>query len=201
MLSSHVRKDKILYLDATKRTHMKKILFALAAVSAITVSCKKDLEPQEPLYTAKDTATGATPAVAAAPANVQQVQAGQTMQVTPQQVAPAKTAAGMNPAHGQPGHRCDIAVGAPLSAPVANTTPSIKKSGSATVQPINPGATASTPAKTAPGMNPPHGQPNHRCDIAVGAPLNSPKKEAASPAAPVQTTPAILAVPEGETKG
>lgn len=27
---------------------------------------------------------------------------------------------------------------------------------------------------TAQGMNPPHGQPNHRCDIPVGSPLNSP---------------------------
>ncbi|MFT5254085.1 MAG: hypothetical protein ACI87N_003148 [Flavobacteriales bacterium] len=26
---------------------------------------------------------------------------------------------------------------------------------------------------TAKGMNPPHGEKNHRCDIAVGAPLNS----------------------------
>jgi hypothetical protein len=31
-----------------------------------------------------------------------------------------------------------------------------------------------TPSPTAAGLNPPHGQPNHRCDIAVGAPLNSP---------------------------
>ena len=40
------------------------------------------------------------------------------MQVQPVGGAPATgatgTGAGMNPAHGQPGHRCDIAVGAPL---------------------------------------------------------------------------------------
>ena len=35
---------------------------------------------------------------------------------------------------------------------------------------------------TARGMNPPHGQPNHRCDIAVGAPLNSPPGPTATPA-------------------
>ena len=35
--------------------------------------------------------------------------------------------------------------------------------------------------KTAPGMNPPHGDPGHRCDIAVGALLNS------APAKPVST--------------
>jgi hypothetical protein len=33
------------------------------------------------------------------------------------------------------------------------------------------GAADETP--TAEGMNPPHGQQNHRCDIAVGAPLDS----------------------------
>jgi hypothetical protein len=46
--------------------------------------------------------------------------------------------------------------------------------------------------KTAPGMNPPHGEPNHRCDIAVGAPLNS------KPAAPTvvnTVTPATIAAP------
>ena len=42
-----------------------------------------------------------------------------------------------------------------------------------------PNFTPATPivageSATAPGMNPPHGQPNHRCDIPVGAPLNSP---------------------------
>jgi hypothetical protein len=33
---------------------------------------------------------------------------------------------------------------------------------------------------TAPGMNPAHGQPGHRCDIPVGQPLNS--QPAATPA-------------------
>lgn len=30
-----------------------------------------------------------------------------------------------------------------------------------------------TTTATTPALNPPHGQPNHRCDIPVGAPLNS----------------------------
>lgn len=53
-------------------------------------------------------------------------------------------------------------------------------------------------AKTLPGMNPPHGQANHRCDIAVGAPLNSPIKSAApvttssTPTVQTPSTPAIL---------
>lgn len=47
-------------------------------------------------------------------------------------------------------------------------------------QPVNAqnSTVNSAAAKTLPGMNPPHGQANHRCDIAVGAPLNSPIKKA-----------------------
>jgi hypothetical protein len=41
-----------------------------------------------------------------------------------QQGTPVTTtvAKGMNPQHGQAGHRCDIAVGAPLNSPVAAAT-------------------------------------------------------------------------------
>lgn len=75
----------------------------------------------------------------------------------------------LNPPHGQPGHDCNIAVGAPLG-------------GSSNV-PANPGAQINTPAPvmTAPlpvlsggvtgKINPPHGQPGHDCGVAVGAPL------------------------------
>ena len=48
----------------------------------------------------------------------------------------------------------------PATTPATNTT---------TTQPIQQTAPATTQA----GLNPPHGQPGHRCDIAVGAPLNS----------------------------
>jgi len=78
------------------------------------------------------------------------------------------TSAGMNPPHGQPGHRCDIAVGAPLNSPkAATTTATVPQQNIVTSTPV------ATPVKTAPGMNPPHGEPGHRCDITVGAPLNS----------------------------
>ena len=80
----------------------------------------------------------------------------------------------LNPQHGQPGHRCDIAVGAPLNAPATNIQPNV----SATTAPVTttnvdtkkvlPEVKASTTA-----LNPKHGEPGHRCDIAVGAPLNS----------------------------
>jgi len=85
----------------------------------------------------------------------------------------------LNPAHGQPGHRCDIAVGAPLnSAPGSSTTaPTIVT----TQQPAQNTIAEQQAQKTAPGMNPPHGQPGHRCDIAVGAALDS--KPAPTPVA------------------
>lgn len=92
---------------------------------------------------------------------------------------------GINPAHGQPNHRCDIAVGAPLNS-VANgsqTSETVTMNGSqqvvATSQAVSQPSVVKT--DTAKGMNPPHGAKNHRCDIAVGAPLNS------KAAAPVQT--------------
>jgi hypothetical protein len=98
--------------------------------------------------------------------------------------APAQTTTtkpGMNPAHGQPGHRCEIAVGAPLSsAPAATTTPSNNvavQSGGLPQKISVPTVTTSAPPSPFPvvgsgsGLNPAHGQPGHRCEIAVGAPL------------------------------
>ena len=64
-------------------------------------------------------------------------------------------AAGLNPPHGKPGHRCDLRVGQPLDSKPSPTTPT-----------TNSFAVAS-------GLNPKHGQPGHRCDILVGKPLNS----------------------------
>jgi hypothetical protein len=104
---------------------------------------------------------------------------------TPAQAPPASTVAGMNPPHGQPGHRCDIAVGAPLSSPPGRppAPPAVSQ------QAVQP-QTAN--AQTAPGMNPPHGQPGHRCDIPVGSPLDSP--QAINPGA--ATTPETSPIPE-----
>ncbi|RYZ28160.1 MAG: hypothetical protein EOO10_10435 [Chitinophagaceae bacterium] len=81
----------------------------------------------------------------------------------------ATTSVGVNPAHGQPGHSCDVSVGAPLSNPAVSTV----NTKSQTSQPIPTPPTASTITKAATtGVNPGHGQPGHRCDISVGAPLN-----------------------------
>lgn len=91
---------------------------------------------------------------------------------TPLNTSPVKTSPatgkGLNPAHGQPGHRCDIVVGAPLdSKPIQTTTQTQSAGKTITTPPL------SIPSATGDGLNPAHGQPGHRCDIAVGSPLNS----------------------------
>ena len=100
-------------------------------------------------------------------------------------------AAGLNPAHGQPGHRCDIPVGAPLNSPPA-TQPVVTNQ--KTAQPVTITQAPASNVKTAPGMNPPHGQPGHRCDIAVGAPLNSAPAVLPAKQEPVQAIPAPVPV-------
>jgi hypothetical protein len=86
------------------------------------------------------------------------------------------TAEGMNPPHGEPNHRCDIAVGAPLSSPPNAKTDANKMTLDPTQQ-VQQGTTQinvnepSKPVVTAEGMNPPHGEPGHDCSVAVGAPL------------------------------
>ena len=101
-------------------------------------------------------------------------------------VAAQPGAAGVNPAHGQPGHRCDIAVGAPLNSAPANPSTPVQNVSTTTATPAAPQIVSSTPAKTAPGMNPPHGQPGHRCDISVGAPLKGAPAKPAATATPVE---------------
>ena len=111
--------------------------------------------------------------------------------------AGTNAAAGLNPAHGQPGHRCEIAVGAPLDSkptvPTTTTTPTTQASQPTTITstPVTQPGTQ-TPAKTAAGLNPAHGQPGHRCDIAVGAPLDS---KPTTSTTPVNTTPTNTATP------
>ena len=164
----------------------KNVLGLLLISSLALTSCKKELEPQE-----SSVVTEATTAVdnAAAP-NVTPVTEGQPQMMDPSQVQqvgqpqmqqPQATpvAAGMNPAHGQPNHRCDIAVGAPLNSPAGNTakqvTPQQVTPQQAPPMPVagpsNAPMLPNAPVVTAPGMNPPHGQEGHQCSVAVGAPL------------------------------
>lgn len=98
----------------------------------------------------------------------------------------------LNPAHGQPGHRCDIAVGAPL--PAANATPAANTPTLNAPVLNNPTTAAPTVAQPQPvqpvakGLNPPHGQPGHRCDIPVGESLSkAPAKNTSTASSPVIT--------------
>lgn len=155
----------------------KTILGFLIAGSLSMVSCKKELQPQESPapaeITAADAAQQVDPNATQLNAQAQPV-SQQTPQAVPQpavQQQPTTTAPGMNPPHGQPNHRCDIAVGAPLNSPpgqkpAATPQPQAQPQVQPQIQPQNTAATV-----TAPGMNPPHGQPGHKCEVAVGAPL------------------------------
>jgi hypothetical protein len=99
----------------------------------------------------------------------------------------------LNPAHGQPGHRCDINVGAPLNSKVQtgtkqNPAAAVNSNTTEAASPwagtlannspaaIQQNALAKNDAKSivAPGMNPAHGQPGHRCDIPTGTSLSQP---------------------------
>jgi hypothetical protein len=97
-------------------------------------------------------------------------------------VAPAPMEAGqeaprLNPPHGQPGHICEIPVGAPLpttsgstQSATATPSPSAPATPAASNQP-SAAPVAATSAQQSPRLNPPHGQPGHICEIPVGAPL------------------------------
>ena len=152
----------------------KKIL-SLTAIALFAISCTqtKEIKPtiveDDVAVSTTDAQTGNATIVSSNPeavVNGRQVSApnvATTVKPQAQKVAP-----GMNPAHGEPGHRCDISVGAPLNSPPGNTV------APAPQQPVMPAA-APTPAPVANPMNlavnPVHGEPGHSCAIAVGAPF------------------------------
>lgn len=158
---------------------MKKYIGGITAAAAVLffASCVGNDGPEVdksimPANTTNNSAAPASPAVDAArttPAN-----AAPVVTATPA-AAPAATgsvAQGTNPAHGQPGHRCDIAVGAPLNSAPAATKPVAQQTvATPTVNAATPVNMPAPVTTTAPGMNPPHGQPGHDCAIPVGAPL------------------------------
>ena len=95
-----------------------------------------------------------------------------TAEATPQETAETTTkAAGnqevkVNPAHGLPGHRCDLPVGAPLTSSAGGSTPAPTTTSQPTSTSVSPIRVDQTPQ-----VNPPHGEPGHDCTIPVGAPL------------------------------
>ena len=131
------------------RFNSKLFIIPMFAVTIFFTSCKDKENTEE-----------------VAPTEVQEATLEQKKQAL-ENVVPGNTGnttnsgGAVNPAHGQPGHRCDIPVGAPLNAAggSTNTAPAIN-------------ATNTTPTSTTgKGMNPPHGQPGHKCEVKVGDPL------------------------------
>ena len=150
---------------------MKSFLSLLFVSSILLTSCKKEVEPQN-----NATPTNVVPFTEVGKQMKNEAATATQVQQTANTVNPNNAVAtGMNPAHGQPSHRCDIPVGAPLNSPPAASSTS-KTAAQQQNQPVptTTVTTTPTPVATTPtpeGMNPPHGQTNHRCDIAVGAPL------------------------------
>lgn len=157
---------------------IKRNLALIVMASMALYSCKQDLQPQDSPIDESAAITEATQDPDGDMIQMQptaqpqaQPQDMNSPQMQPPQQSISKVAPGMNPAHGAPGHRCDIQVGAPLSSPPGKPAP----------QPITtpvqqsiqgaPSILNAPTGNTAVGMNPAHGQPGHKCDVAVGAPL------------------------------
>ncbi|WP_246008747.1 hypothetical protein [Chryseobacterium lactis] len=164
---------------------MKNTFLGLAAISILATSCKKD----EKATYLKEEASVQQPSVVTNTTSKTALmdQAGIQSNSTPDPIA---TAPGMNPPHGQLGHRCDIPVGQPLNTQSKAPASQNITVGNNNVIQIDPNAVSpgkivldnnGKQVKTAPEMNPPHGQPGHRCDIPVGQPLNSKPAPASQP--------------------
>lgn len=142
---------------------MKKSFLTLIAAPLLFVACSND-KSESPSEAAQTQAS---------------VQNAPTMTVEPNlttmpaaNAAPVAVAPGTNPPHGQPGHDCAIPVGAPLNSKGDNPA-QVQAVTQPVVQPnLNVPPPTPAPQATAPGTNPPHGQPGHDCAIPVGAPLN-----------------------------
>ncbi len=130
----------------------------------------------QPFTVSNDTVMPAQGDSASAALNQQQPAQSTVTPVPIPQPATGSASSNLNPPHGQPGHRCDIAVGAPLnSAPKTTQTTT-----TATAVPVQPTPVLTPSPQPAPStqpsggsakLNPAHGQPGHDCTIPVGAPL------------------------------
>lgn len=144
----------------------------------IAVGAPLDSKPTTPATT---TTTAATPANNTVTPVINNVSTNNGAK--PAAVTVNTSNSNLNPEHGKPGHRCDIAVGAPLDSkpttatvqPAANNSNAVIQTNAQKPAPVTPMLPTTT--TVAPGMNPEHGKPGHRCDIAVGAPLTSAPKQ------------------------
>ena len=149
------------------------VIICFILVSFLLISCKKDEETK----ITEETQQTAQPMTGEQWLKQRigqpQVQPAQTQQT--QQANSTETPPGMNPPHGQPGHRCEIPVGAPLNSQPTTAQPQAapqivnQKPAEQPQMKINTNTGSATVSGAK--MNPPHGQDGHRCDVAVGAPL------------------------------
>ena len=150
---------------------MKYYISLLFVSSLLITSCKKDTEVKNSMKP-----TTVIPFTEVGNQMKAQSQTSAEQQTSANNPVPTNsTSQGVNPAHGQAGHRCDIPVGQPLSTPaVANKPQNTPVTTTKVTNTPSTNQVITTPVNaipTAEGMNPPHGQENHKCDIAVGAPL------------------------------
>jgi hypothetical protein len=152
---------------------LKQLLYSAAIVAATALSSCSGSETKQETTTEQDetdamllNVSPATPGASSAQAaTLVTSPAGQAQSATQGSTQAAKTVAAVNPPHGQPGHDCAVAVGAPLNAPAGGAA-------TAAPQPQTIAAPASAPKAGGSGrVNPAHGQPGHDCAVAVGAPL------------------------------
>lgn len=144
---------------------MKKLL-SISLMALAFASCNNSDESKidESAQSAPTTTTTLAPVPGSGPAG--------SINTMPAATSPinSNATAGLNPAHGAPGHRCDIPVGSPLNSPAGANPPS--------PAPSNPAPFVMNPQTLPPAnnnvrLNPAHGAPGHDCSIPVGQPLKS----------------------------
>lgn len=170
---------------------MKKYILLFAAVGLITmVSCtpaKKESKPVQVEQQTQESQSIVQPNTSETITSVPATAASNEPVVVNATATPPK----LNPPHGEPYHRCDIAVGSPLNgaAPAKPAATAIRTGAAPTLEnaarlnnpqanepqannPTAPTVTNANASGTPPKLNPPHGQPFHKCEIPVGSPLN-----------------------------
>lgn len=152
-------------------------IFSLALMALFFASCQNAAENETAEFSSESTTEmTVAPVTAEEPVTLNPVpsDAAETPAATTPAAAPAagntQNKVALNPEHGQPGHRCDIPVGAPLNSPAgaAPAAPSLNAAPAMMPQQAAP----AQPAAATGRVNPPHGQPGHDCAVPVGAPLN-----------------------------
>jgi hypothetical protein len=166
----------------------KYFILITVVVLGTMISCSPAQKESKPISVEQQNQLPQTMLKADTSATISSVPATVPATATSNEAAVVNTSATppeLNPPHGEPFHRCDIPVGSPLNAAPAKsatvqTAPQVNRTGMAptlenAARLNNPQANnTNSPTvanATKPKLNPPHGQPFHRCEIPVGSPL------------------------------